>query len=389
MDLATAQFSDSYSPIIDGVANVTRNYARWLNRILGPCSVVAPRFPGSREPDEGFPVLRYPSLAFPGNYPYRVGVPVADLNFMRHVASLPLDLVHVQSPLVSGVLGRWVARRRKIPLVVSFHTKYRDDFRRVLRADLFSDQCTRWVVQFLESADSVWVPSRSTVRTLEEYGYGGAVEVLENGTDLVPPPDTGGYRARANEELGSSDQVFVMLFVGQMIWEKNLRLLLDALHSLRDTTQEFLMVFVGSGYAADAMRERVTALGLDRVVRFVGPVKDRQRLQQYYARANLFLFPSLYDTSPLTVREAAAFHLPSVFVEGATASEGIVDGRNGFLAPGSSAGYAATLARLMGQPRLVREAGDGAKRTLYRTWEQVAAEVADRYVRIVGRSRGS
>src|SRR3972149_6278299 len=126
MRLFTAQFTDLYFPVTDGVANVTDNYALWLNRSLGTCTVVAPWFPRSRNGKDGVRVLSYPSLALPGNRPYRFRLAVAPA-FFRYLAALPLDLVHVQSPLMSIFPARWAAWRRRIPLVASFHTKYRDD----------------------------------------------------------------------------------------------------------------------------------------------------------------------------------------------------------------------------------------------------------------------
>ena len=71
-------------------------------------------------------------------------------------------------------------------------------------------------------------------------------------------------------------------------------------------------------------------LGIADKVTFAGRVTDRERLKQYYAAADLFLFPSLYDTDGLVVREAAALDTPSVMLKEASASGMLTDGETGF-----------------------------------------------------------
>ena len=67
------QFNDSYPPVMDGVANVTKNYAYWLNKKYGQCYVVTPAFPGYRDQDP-FPVMRYMSFTAGFRPPYRLRV---------------------------------------------------------------------------------------------------------------------------------------------------------------------------------------------------------------------------------------------------------------------------------------------------------------------------
>ena len=47
--------------------------------------------------------------------------------------------------------------------------------------------------------------------------------------------------------------------------------------------------------------------------------------------ADMFLFPTSYDTNGIVVREAAACGLGSVLIKGSCAAEGITDRRNGYL----------------------------------------------------------
>ena len=127
--------------------------------------------------------------------------------------------------------------------------------------------------------------------------------------------------------------------------------------------QPFHMYFVGTGYAADDLRRLVADCGLDGQVTFAGAVTDREVMRRYYAAADLFLFPSLYDNAPLVVREAAALGVPSVMVAGSTAAEILTDGVDGFLVQNTPESLSGEILRLMQHPDLVRQAGDEARRT--------------------------
>ena len=79
---------------------------------------------------------------------------------------------------------------------------------------------------------------------------------------------------------------------------------------------------------------------------FTGPVYDRDALRAWNTRADLFLFPSTFDTNGLVVREAAACGLASVLIEGSCAAEGITDGRNGFIIEETPEALAALLQKM-------------------------------------------
>ena len=138
------------------------------------------------------------------------------------------------------------------------------------------------------------------------------------------------------------------------------------------------MFFVGTGYAENDMKAMVSSLGIEDKVTFAGRVIDRERLKRYYAAADLFLFPSLYDTDGLVVREAAAFGTPSVMLREASASGMLTDGVTGFRIDGTLDAYEALLRALAADPARLRAVGLGA-RSIVRSWEDIAGEALDRY----------
>lgn len=61
MGLITGQFNEAFTPIMDGVTNVVRNYAYWLNKKYGVSYVITPHFPKYTDREE-YEVIRYPLL---------------------------------------------------------------------------------------------------------------------------------------------------------------------------------------------------------------------------------------------------------------------------------------------------------------------------------------
>lgn len=375
-------FNDCFPPIMDGVSLTTQNYAYWLQKKAGNICVVTPSSPDAR--DEGaYPVYRYSSIPIPMRKPYRLGFPRIDWPFHEKINKLSFELVHAHCPFSSGALAMRIARSQHIPIVATFHSKYRLDFERAIPCKPLVDYLIHNIVRFYEMADEVWIPQAAVEETLREYGYRGPVEVVDNGNDFAGDLPVDSLRRDARQDLGLHPGEFMFLFVGQHIWEKNLAFLVDALDRIRELP--FRMYFIGCGYAASDLKKKVKNLALVDKVTFVGSITDRERLKRYYAAADLFLFPSLYDNAPLVVREAAALHTPSVLIEHSTTSEIVCDSVNGFLSENSVEAYAARIRQLLSTPRLLAQVGEEAARTIARSWQDVAEEVYDRYLTLIQR----
>ena len=368
-------FCDCFPPVMDGVAVCVENYAKWLQRMVGNVKVITPNVPGTDYSKLGYEVLDYFSVPVPKRHPYVTGIAEIDPKFLARIGKLRFKIVHTHCPFATGLAAQRLARLQGIPLVATFHSKYRDDFARVL-PDPLVDGIMKYIIDFYESADLVWVPQESVIEVIREYGYKGPVEVMDNGSDLVADyPEK--YFVDARQALGIKPEEFVMLFVGQHIWEKNPRLVIEGLARMPDVP--FKMFFVGTGYAAEEMKQLVSEKGLDDKVTFTGMLTDREAITRYYAAADLFLFPSLYDNAPLVVREAAALHTPAVMAEGSTASTILKDGENGFLVKNDPAEMEALLRRLVADPERVHRVGVQAPKSIVRSWEDCVGEALDRY----------
>ena len=373
-------FNDNFPPILDGVGLTAQNYAYWLHMKGHDVRVITPYAPGADEVIEAapYPINRYVSVPIPFRHPYRYGLPYVDAAFWHNWRKMRFELVHAHCPFTSGNLAYSAAKKQNIPLVATFHSKYRQDFEHNVPNKRVVDWMVKQIIGFFEKAYEVWIPQAAVEPTLREYGFKGHVEVVENGNDFsTPSPMVEVLRKEMREELGVTENETMLLFVGQHIWEKNIGFILDSLALIKD--KPFQLFMVGTGYAVHDIKQKIKALGLSHCVTMLGNINDRERLKKIDAAADLFLFPSLYDNAPLVVREAAAMHTPSLMLQDSTAAEVIRSGENGFLTANSTKEYADRIVWLMEHPALLQQVGVKASETIARSWENVIEEVIQRY----------
>lgn len=372
-------FNDSFPPIIDGVTLTVENYAHWFaENGRTPC-IVTPWNP--IEVKTPFHVMRFLSLPIQNRKPYRYGYPKLDPYIWKRLRKTNFRIVHAHCPFSSGRLAVYVKRHQNIPLIGTFHSKYKSDLKHSFRRLPFCVPIImKRILNFFNACDEVWIPQENVEETVRKYGYKGKLTVVENGNDFVSliKGDVRDYKLEAKKRVGFDASDLNLLFVGQHIWEKGLDIILETLEALRDL-KNLKINFIGSGYAGQEMEKIVNAKGLDDKVRFNGVITDRQVLSDYYAASDLFFFPSMYDNAPLVVREAAAMGTPSLLLRGSTASQIISDSRNGYLLDRNIEEIAGMIRTLDRERDSLIQTGIEARNTLVRSWEDVVGEVLDRY----------
>jgi glycosyltransferase involved in cell wall biosynthesis len=247
------------------------------------------------------------------------------------------------------------------------------------------DFLVKFTLDFYHAADLVFVPNKATGLTLLEYGFKGSYEIMPNGSDMVVPDKMKlmSYRKKGLKMIEAGADEFVMLFVGQHRWEKNIRMIIDSLKQLKEKGKAFKMVFVGEGYASGDMKKLVEKYNIQENVVFLGVITDRNVLQRVYAASDLFVFPSIYDNSPLVMQEAAAFNIPSIVVRNSSSAESILDGINGFLIENKSTDLSKKIMDLMKDQHAIKKAGEGARKSIYHPWESIIDDVYVRYNELI------
>ncbi len=396
--------NDSFPPVIDGVANVVINYARILTEEFGDEVVVAtPRYPDANYDDYPFKVVDYPSVDTTDFIKgYRTGNPLSVTGIGQLVDFKP-DIIHTHCPAASTVMARILQKEVKVPMVFTYHTKFDVDIAKAVGEGFLKKETIKAMIGNIDAADDVWVVSEGAGENLTSLGYDGAYRVVSNGVDFP--------RGRADEDLVKEvtsgydlpEGVPVFLFVGRIIVYKGIPIILDAINKLSQKGMDYRMVFVGKGPEREDFENKIKEFGIalestaedgsivstpgkegvSGKVIFTGPIYDRERLRAWNTRADLFLFPSVYDTNGIVVREAAACALGSVLVKGSCAAEGITDGETGFLMEENADSLAALLEKIGGDLELLHKVGRNAQDKIYISWEDSVRDARKRYEELI------
>ena len=381
-NLNVCLINDSFPPVIDGVATAVCNYARIITEKHGRAAVFTPYYPDADDSQYAFPVYRYPSLDLSKQVGYRAGIPFSP-KLMGTVKDAGFDIIHSHCPVSSTLLARSLRETLDVPVVMTYHTKFDIDIANAVQGKLVQAEMIRLLVKNIDACDEVWTVSRGAGENLRSLGFDKPYVIMPNGVDFP--------KGRVSEELvqevtGGLDLpagVPVLLFVGRMMWYKGIRIILDALKTLHEEGRDFRMVFVGGGGDAAEIHAYAEELSLMDKVFFVEPIRDRDRIRAWYCRADLFLFPSTFDTNGLVVREAAACALPSVLVRGSCAAEDSTDGVTSFLIEENAQSMADMLRRLLTEPECIRRVGEAAQQDLYLSWEDAVDNACRGYAAVI------
>lgn len=200
----------------------------------------------------------------------------------------------------------------------------------------------------------------------------------------------GGHRVAVSIEIGAPSPDFApvaprddarpcrILFAGRLIYWKGAEILADALLRLDEPCATLEVTVIGTGARAANVAAVLSRLRYISV-HFSGAV-PQQQLFAAYQEADLFVFPSLHDSSGNVVLEAMAFGLPVVCFD--LGGPPLLVGEGGVLVPARGKSYnaavdglSAAIRRLAHDPnerrRLASLATDRARGI---TWDAVIAE---------------
>lgn len=240
----------------------------------------------------------------------------------------------------------------------------------------------RWLEKKIYKQENVVLAGVSKMVTAQLKTHFGAREpvCIPNGVDSVKfnVEERANRRVSARQEFRFSDDVFVLLLIGNDWQNKGLPCLLQALKLCTKLPLQLLVV--GDDQTAPFEAE-IKTLGLPGRVRFV-PTSDD--VLKFYACADAYVGPSIEDAYGLPVLEAMACGLPVIASRAAGVSEIIEHGVNGLVleAP-TSVPELACLIRLLVEDvnlrnKIALQAEITGKAT---TWDQSADLLWDLLVR--------
>ncbi len=212
-------------------------------------------------------------------------------------------------------------------------------WRRLVKRAMIMMSIKQWVRHWIESAPfrqqprPVLIAISEMIRQDMHRAFGVDTEdihLVYNGvdTDRFHPDLRRRHRGALRRQQGVQDSDIIFLFVSYDLKKKGMLPLIEAAGRLRSDGHTRFQLWVIGGMPDAAMNRKVSRMGLDRTVRFMGKSKT---VDVYYANADVFVLPTYYDACSLVAIEAMAAGLPVITTETNGAAGLITDGVSGHI----------------------------------------------------------
>ncbi len=335
--LRIAIFAESYLPYLSGVTVSTEFLARGLRAAGHEVLLVAPHpargaFPGGAGAVGPDPELAWlPSFQLPRPAPrgYRVPWPIPSSALWAAGAFRP-DIVHAQSPFVSGLMARRVARRAGVPLVFTHHTRL-GDYRHYLGplAAPGAAAVSAYLGRFWAGCAAIVAPGTDLgdeITAQLRVGRRPVVRVIPTGIDTG---SIGGLEPiDARPAAGWPPDAVVAVSVGRLAPEKSTEPVVEAFAAAVAEEPTLRLLLIGGGPLEVALRRRVARSDLAGRVHLTG-ARPRLEALALARGADLFVFASQTETQGLVLAEALAAGLPVDAIEGHGVRDSVRDGVDG------------------------------------------------------------
>ena len=374
---------DIYFPHVDGVITCMHNYCQHgIKR--ADIIAAAPYDKGHYDDKLTYPVLRCKSIFVPF-LGYRYGRATEDKKFYNQVMAKDFDIIHVNSPFNMADFALKIAKKKNIPAVATFHSNMRPIFQKIVKIKWLAELMVKHLGNTYNKFDEVFVCSPLVAEQCRSFGYKGKISYLPFGTKLPKCHNKQENVDLANQKFNLSPDKLVFLYVGRVEKLKRIDFILDSLKILKDRGVDFKFYVVGKGMDFDKTVKYANKLGFTKEeVEFTGFIEE-ELFPLLYSRADLLLFPSLYDNFGLVKVEAASFDTAGVFIENSCAGYGVTHGVNGYLSKDTVIDFADTVEKAISDKQALKQVGVQAGKDLYISWEDCANQFIDRLQEITER----
>ena len=264
-----------------------------------------------------------------------------------------VDLV-MTTLFYADVIGSLAARMAGVPVCVSWETRshpkgsgvgqprhiysYRTAMKYVKRIVSVSDAVKKFLIEERNIPES-------------------KITTIRYGIDIDKYRKTGGTVKR--QELGYSEDTFLIGVVARLSSQKGHTYLLDAIPEIQGEYPHTKYVFIGDGPLRQELEEKSKGLGLEKVVNFLG---SRADVPELLNSLDMFVLPSLYEGLPNVVLEAMASEKAIVATAVDGTPEAIIHEQSGLLVgPKRPDQLASAIKRIIGDQRLKTDLEVGAR----------------------------
>jgi glycosyltransferase involved in cell wall biosynthesis len=284
------------------------------------------------------------------------------------------DVVEIPATLVAPLLSAAIATAlRRAPLVATWHEVWREHWFEYLPDRPLVARAARRMEDFSRRLGAALVVGTTfTAERLRLPPGSPRLRMIPYGTPL--------------DEIDAAEPALdrvEILYVGRLIDEKRVDLLLEALGSLPEPRPR--LVIVGEGPERDTLESMANDLGIAGQVTFAGRLPQDQLYGRMRA-ADLFVLPSVREGYGLVVREGQAAGAVPIVVRApySAASTLIDDGIDGVICNPSAPEIAAAIVELLADPgRRAQMARAGRAKAETETWDVAAAAAEALYRELV------
>lgn len=379
--LKVLEAMDVYLPDVDGVINCMHNYCLNLYERTD-LTVMVPKNKKGYKDVQPYEITRCKSIFVPIINDY-YGQPVRDGAFRKKIMSKDYDIIHVHSPFNMAKFALKVAKKKNIPAVTTFHSNMYLIFKDVVKLPFIAKMLAHHLGRRYNKFDEVFVCSPPVEEQLRFTGYKGKVTYLPFGTDFKRCDRVDEYRGLAEKKFNISPEERVFIYVGRVMKLKRIDFILRSLKKVKERGFAFRFYVVGKGAELNKLKKYAAKLGFtEREVIFTGFL-PREDFPLIFSRADLLLFPSVYDNFGLVKVEGAAYQTPGLFIKGTCAGYGITDGVDGFLSENDEESFAEKIIAAARDGEKLRLAGKAAAESQYISWKTCTDRLLERLTEIV------
>ena len=245
---------------------------------------------------------------------------IFSINLISPLMKEKFDIIDITSfPFLSCFSTKMVSLIKGTPMVITWHEVWGDYWYEYMGKYGFFGKAVEYIASKL-GQESI-VVSRMTENNLELFGVDGEkIHIIPNGVDL-----------RRIGGVKPSDNKCDIIFVGRLIKEKNVDVLLKAVDLVRNNFSGITCHIIGNGPERRKLTELVFKCGLLGKIRFF----DFMEYDEVIARiksSKMLVLPSSRDGFGIVVMEAFACGTPVITVkEDRNAASELVNEETGFV----------------------------------------------------------
>lgn len=371
---------DSYFPHVDGVVNCIHNYCLNMYKDVDLTLMVPDT--GVLKKEIPYKTIKCRSIYLP-IIKFNYGLPLRDRKFKKEIMSEKYDIVYIHSPFNMAKLALNVAKKQGIPAVATFHSNMRPIFKSIVKSKWVAERMVQHLGRRYNKFDEIFVCSPLVEEQVRSFGCASKISYLPFGTDFKKCENLEEQKEIFNKAYNLNQEELVFIYVGRIQKLKRIDMILESLKIVKNNNIKFKFFVVGKGSELNSLIRYAKKLGFtEEEVIFTGYL-DGKLFPALFARADLLLFPSLYDNFGLVKVEASAYQTPGLFIENSCAGYEIVDNHNGFLSKDSVEEFADKIVSVVSDRQKLKQVGEKAGEEVYINWQECTAQMIERLDNIV------